>query len=89
VTASTFRIPAHVRAVIDDDGAVLLDIRKGTYFSLNPMAVEIWRHLEAGRSVPEMEGRLQDTFDAPAAVLREDLGRFLAQLRDSQLIDGD
>ena len=89
VHPNTYRIPAHVRAVIDEDGAVLLDIRQGTYFSLNPLGVEIWRHLESGLTTAEIEERVLTEFDASPDVVRTDVHQFLQELSASQLIHAD
>src|SRR5260370_869062 len=39
-----------VRSTYSEDGAVLLDIRKGLCYSLNPVAARVWSTVEASPS---------------------------------------
>ena len=82
-----FRIANHVRSVIDADGAVLLDVRGGRYFSLNGVAVDIWRKIEEGCSRDQIETYLELTYEAPADTLRTHCHAFLQRLEDASLID--
>lgn len=81
------KIHPHVQSVIDPDGAVLLDLNRGKYFSLNVVAVEIWKRLEAGAGLPEIEAHLRDTYDVPAGRLRQDLQAFIEHLMSQNLIE--
>jgi hypothetical protein len=45
---------------IVDDEAVLLDTLSGHYFSLNPMATEIWKRLHQGDSIPHIVSTIAD-----------------------------
>lgn len=79
-------IGKHVQSVIDPDGAVLLDLNRGKYFSLNDLAADIWRKLEQGLSLPQIEAHLVETYDAPAETLRRDLTAFVDSLRRERLV---
>ena len=81
------RIPSYVRSVIDAEGAVLLDIRGGRYFSLNGVAAEIWRQLEAGLTLRDIETHLCGLYDASSETLRCDLAAFVERLASAKLID--
>jgi hypothetical protein len=85
--SASIRIHDHVRSVIDPDGAVLLDLKQGKYYSLNGIGAEIWRNLEAGLSAPEIEDRLASLYDAPAEVLRGDVVDFIGDLQRKRLVD--
>ncbi len=85
--AAPIRIPNHVRSVIDPDGAVLLDLKQGKYYSLNGIGAEIWRNLEAGLSAPDIEDRLARLYDVPAEVLSGDVDGFIGDLRRKRLVD--
>jgi hypothetical protein len=84
---SRVRIPEHVRSIIDPDGAVLLDLRKGKYFSLNGTGAEIWQALEAGSSVADIEGRLANRYGASPEEARSDINDFVRDLSHKQLLD--
>jgi hypothetical protein len=77
----------HVRSVIDPDGAVLLDLKAGTYFSLNTVGAHIWTQLEKGHSPAEIVTHLTEEFQVPAVDAEEDVRGFLQQLRERELID--
>lgn len=84
---TTFQIPEHVKSVIDQDGAVLLDVRQGKYFSLNPIALEIWQQISAGKSVEDIEATLIATFDAAPEIIRQDLADCISHLKTGKLIN--
>lgn len=84
---ATVRIPNHVRSIIDPDGAVILDIRKGKYYSLNGVGAQIWIKLEAGMSVPEIENHLSTTYATPSELVRQDVAGFIASLQQKQLVN--
>jgi hypothetical protein len=84
---SIARISAHVRSVIDDDGAVVLDLKHGRYFSLNGVGAEVWRQLEAGATIANIEAGLRRDYDTEADGLRRDLAAFLERLTRAELID--
>lgn len=85
--STPIQVQRHVRSVIDPDGAVILDLRRGKYYSLNGVGAEIWLQIEAGRSAAEIEGHLVRQLGAPAADARRDTADFLADLRQKELID--
>jgi hypothetical protein len=83
----SIQIRDHVRSVIDPDGAVLLDLRAGKYYSLNGVAAEIWVALEAGHTAPEIEARITERFSMPADAVSRDVAGFIRQLESSRLVD--
>lgn len=79
-------IPDHVRALIDEDGAVLLDLKEGKYFSLNRIGAEIWDRIAAGVDVPEIETELSSAYGVPRAAVHEDVRTFITRLEQERLI---
>lgn len=86
VAAPKVRVPTHVRSVIDDDGAVLLDVQKGTYFSLNNVGVEVWRRIERGHSLSQIEQGIAEDFAAPFDVVSRDVRQFVRALEEKALL---
>jgi len=78
-----------VRSVIDEDGAVLLDLKEGKYFSLNRAATAIWLKLEAGGAIPEIEAHLVGMYDASLEAVHADLDTFLSRLKRERLLEAD
>jgi hypothetical protein len=82
----TIRFHDHVRSVADADGAVLLDLKRGKYFSLNATGAEIWEKLVSGWSMPEIDAHLLRTRAVPESA-KHDVSTFVAQLKKAELID--
>jgi hypothetical protein len=76
-----------VKSIIDPDGSVLLDVRRGHYYSLNGVGAFIWKHLELGLTTAEIEGRIAANYNAAdAARVHEDVSHFISQLIEKQLV---
>ncbi len=63
-----------VRSTYSEDGAVLLDIRKGLCYSLNPVAARVWSTVEASPSGVDLRG-LVDAMETHYSISREQLER--------------
>ena len=86
-TTQTVPRPAdHVRTLIEDGTAVLLDMRRGRYLGLDEVATRIWRLLEAGTAEHEIVRSLVDAYGADPETVRSDLAAFLAQCRRRELL---
>ena len=75
------RDPNVIAAVVEGK-AMLLNLRTWHYLSLNETGERIWDHLADPQSRRELLGLLLEEFDAPEAVLAEDLDRFLGELTE-------
>ncbi len=49
----TYRVPAHITWKVLKSGTVLLNLKDGNYFTLNPTASLIWEELSGDRSIDE------------------------------------
>jgi hypothetical protein len=65
---------------------VLLDLLKGTYYSLNEPASRLWALLSEGTSVQVAVEQVCGEFDAPVETIRTDLSRVLDTLRRAELV---
>lgn len=68
---------------------VLLNLRTGVYFGLDPVATTIWRLLEARRTVGEIVEALVREYDATPAQIEEDVRRLVAALGENALLEPD
>jgi len=69
------------------EGEVLMmSIEKGQYFSLNAIGSRIWDLLETPTEHATLVRQLTEEYDVPAEVCREQVGSFLARLRDRGLL---
>lgn len=61
--------------------AILLDLEDAAVLRLNPVAAEIWNHIDGTRTVDDLAAHIQRTFDVGAWRARRDVRRFVGQLR--------
>lgn len=71
-----------VRSTAHEDGGVLLDLEQGKYFSLNGVGAEIWKKLQAGAALSDIQDHLQALYAAPPDRIRQDLHRFVQRLQE-------
>lgn len=71
--AKVFQIEPHVRSMIDEDGAVLLDLKAGKYYSLNGVAASVWTRVEQDLDESEILDQLGTLYDVLPEQLREDI----------------
>ncbi|MHB8437638.1 MAG: PqqD family protein [Acidimicrobiales bacterium] len=70
------------------DGRVVgLDLATSRYFSLNGAGSALWELLEAEVSADEMVAALVARYGIDSAAARTDVDAFLADMRDSGLIE--
>ena len=67
-------------------GAALLDLRTGTYFSVNDTGAAVWSLLGSGRSFAELLKAMHDRYQVDAAVLSADLREIVSELEAAGLI---
>jgi hypothetical protein len=66
---------------------VLLDLASGLYFGLNPVGSRIWARLSQGAcSLAELCDLIEAEFDAPRAVIEQDIVALARQLAEKKLI---
>jgi hypothetical protein len=83
---SELKVAKEVRETVNQDGAVLLDVRQGLCFSLNPIGTRIWEMVKDGFSLDEITDTLQQEFRLSRSQVAEDVSEFLKQLEEKQLI---
>lgn len=69
-----------------EDGAVLLNLQTGLYYSLNESAAEIWRCLPAADGPEILAGRLCERFDVEPERAATAIRSLVAELEREQLI---
>ena len=71
-------------SVVDGE-AVLLDTSSGHYFSMNPLATEIWSHLQTGNSVPQIVRSIADKYGIEEEIVRSDVSELIGELQSARL----
>lgn len=70
------------------DELVMMNIKKGKYFSLNPVATRIWDMLENALSAEELCLQLTDEYDVDAEQCRKEVAELLEEMEKLGLIIG-
>jgi hypothetical protein len=85
-TRSDLRVSESVRLAETQDGAVLLDVKQGFCFSINPVGTLIWKRVSDGCSIAQIVQYLAETFSISAEQARTDTQEFLDSLIEKRLV---
>lgn len=66
--------------------AVILDMRHGTYFGLDPVGTRIWHLIAQHGRLARVFDSLLEEFDVSSAVLEADLTSLVTRLRERHLL---
>ncbi len=86
---ATWTVSPHVRSTSTEDGAVLLDIKKGLCYSLNVVGARVWVTIESSQMGITFEGivdAVETHFKVPRPDLETDIGGYLSQLEAMSLV---
>lgn len=84
--ATHVRISPDVRTVVDATGAVILDIKRGKYFTLNGTGVEVWTRLEAGLGLGDIVSAIAAARGVDTDRVRLDVDAFVDRLKARHLL---
>jgi hypothetical protein len=77
---------SHLRTIVNQDGAAVLDTKLGSIATLNSTGAYVWQGLERGESLETIVANLsRDTGEQPEVVGR-DVRDFVETLRAQQLL---
>ena len=82
-------VSENVRAMINQDGGILMDIEHGTMISLNVSASRIWRKLEQNVPPDEIVEEMSVEFEISLETARRDVHEFLDSLQKHALLKAD
>jgi hypothetical protein len=77
--------PAHLRSIIDHDGATILDIRCDQFFSMNTVGAYIWARLLQGEGSDLIAKALAEETGTDLSVVLLDVTDFVAELKTKHL----
>ena len=78
-------MPSHLRSIVDHDGAVILDIKRDQFFSMNPVGSYIWERLLKGEDLEQIAKALAAETGTEISVVVADVNDFVADLKSKQL----
>jgi hypothetical protein len=82
-----YRVAEGIRSAHGQDGAVVLDIRQGQMFNLNPVGARILAHLETGADESAIVGKICEQFQMSREIVENDVREFLAALEQHHLLE--
>ena len=81
-----YELRGEIRSTCSEEGGVLLDLRHGQLFRLNPVGAMILASLQSGHSDGEMAKAIATTYGISEEVALGDVREFLASLAEHQLV---
>jgi hypothetical protein len=81
-----YRIPNTILLQKIDGESILLDSNSNQFFALNPIGEQIWELLTQSKEPAAILEALQQLYDAPQEVLKNDISTFLNVLVDRGLL---
>jgi hypothetical protein len=81
------RISETLRTVQSQDGAVLLDLRQGRMFSVNPVGSRILALMKDGSNESEIVDLVSQEFEVSRVTAARDIRQFLAVLAQHKLVE--
>ena len=69
-----------------EDEAALLDLKSGSYFSLNDTGAFVWSILATPQSFESIRNSLSENYDVAPEVVEDDLRSLVFELRDQGLV---
>lgn len=76
-----------VRSTQNQDGGIVLDIRHGQMFRLNPVGSRILVLLEAGNDEPRIVEEISRDFNIATEIVKADVREFVEVLEKHQLLE--
>lgn len=67
--------------------AVILSMKNGKYYGLNPVGVSIWKAIEVSATVGEIQTQLMLEYDVDEETCRQQIIVFLQKMIDEGLIE--
>ena len=88
ITSSTYRVnsPHVVHEVFDDGEAAIINLKTGSYYSLDPVGAVIWGLIDQGYSTGEIVENLVQRYDGSLVAIVNDVGSLVAALLAEDLI---
>jgi hypothetical protein len=83
----TMKVPSdHLRSFVDHDGAVILDISRDQFFSLNTVGAYIWKRINEGNTVEQIAQSLAKDTGAEVSAILSDIDEFVTDLTTRHLL---
>jgi len=75
----------HLQSVVDQDGAVILNIERGLISTLNPTGTYVWQGLQRGESLETIIANLARETGEDSSMIERDVREFVEDLKQKHL----
>jgi hypothetical protein len=82
-----YKVSDAVRATHDQDGAIVIDLRRGTMFAFNLMGSKILQLLSCGIAEPDIAADISREFTVAEPLARAHLNEFIAVLTRHHIVE--
>jgi hypothetical protein len=82
---SNYKLGSNVRLAINDGTCIVLDINRGKFYSLTPVATMIVQELADGKAFSQIVDLLHAKFPIPLQDLQRDATAFLNRMEEAGL----
>ena len=82
-----YRLSNTVRSTHNQDGAIVLDIRRGQMFNVNFVGSRILELLKTGSTESEIVDQVSNEFSVSRDLAQNDVREFLQRLKQSHLVE--
>jgi hypothetical protein len=76
----------HIQSIVDQDGAVILDIERGLISTLNPIGAYVWQGLQQGESLETIIANLERETGEKSLTVERDVREFVEDLKQKRLL---
>ena len=76
----------NLKAIVNEDGAVILDIEHDLMSTLNPTGAYVWQGLQRGDTIDTIIANLSRDTGEDSLLVERDLRQFVAELQQKQLM---
>ncbi len=77
---------SHLRTILNQDGAAVLDTKLGSIATLNSTGAYVWQSLERGDTLEVIIANLSREAETPHKTVERDVLEFVEALRAQQLL---
>jgi len=85
----TLSVSSHAVESAVGDETVILHLKNGTYYGLDPVGTRIWAMIKEGLAIPDICRRLADQYAVELTTIEADARKFLTDLEaQGILVDG-
>lgn len=76
----------HLKAIVNEDGAVILDIEHDSMSTLNPTGAYVWQGLQRGETIDTIIANLSRDTGEDSLLVETEVREFVADLQQKQLM---